>query len=304
MSALASIPSVPANALAVFCLSLVLPIVGFRTAHAQCSQAARSEAASSTQSSDSAQNTPPHAIGGESSSTTGAVHAVRFVTGSAITVPEETPLQVMTNMPISSRTAKAGARFSLTVTRDVIVDDILVIPCGATVFGTVVEAKQAGRLVGASNLTLQLTALDLGGRRYALYTPHFKVVSASKTGSTVKKVSIGAAVGTLAADATVPGPRTVTVMDGSPVPHQEIERVTASQRAAGDALVGSVGAGIGVAVAASSPPSIAVIPAESEMEFTLASPIAVYPVDQSTAARLAQGMRRGGPVLYVRGESD
>ncbi len=39
------------------------------------------------------------------------------------------------------------------------------------------------------------------------------------------------------------------------------------------------------------------------MEFTLASPIAVFPVDQRTAARLAQGLHQGGPVLYVRVEN-
>jgi hypothetical protein len=64
-----------------------------------------------------------------------------------------------------------------------------------------------------------------------------------------------------------------------------------------------MGAGVGLAVAASSPPSIAMIPAESQFEFVLASPMAVYPVDQRTAARLARNMRKGGPVLYVRGES-
>jgi hypothetical protein len=69
---------------------------------------------------------------------------VRFVTGRAVTVLEDTQLQVMNDMPISSRTTKAGDRLAFTVTGDVVVDGILVIPCGATVYGTVVEAKQAG----------------------------------------------------------------------------------------------------------------------------------------------------------------
>ncbi len=70
-----------------------------------------------------------------------------------------------------------------------------------------------------------------------------------------------------------------------------------------DAVGAGMGAGVGTAIAASSPPSIALIPAEAQMEFTLASPIAVYPVDQRTAARLAHGMHHGGPALYVRGEN-
>lgn len=70
-----------------------------------------------------------------------------------------------------------------------------------------------------------------------------------------------------------------------------------------DSVGAGLGAGVGAAIAAGSPPSIALIPAESQLEFTLASPIAVFPPDQATAAHLAQGMHRGGPVLYVRGEN-
>ena len=256
--------------------------LSFAAAAAQCSQAARPAAASENAS---AQAAPPDNAFSSSSS-----EAVRFATGTAITVLEDTPLQVINNMPISSRTTKAGARIAFTVTRDVAIDGILVIPCGATVYGTVVEAKQAGRLTGASNLTLQLNELNLDGRSYPLYTPPFKVVGQSKTRSTVKKISTGAVVGAAAMEIDS---RTV-----APNVH-----VPAAARVFGDGLGAGLGAGVGTAIAASSPPSIALIPAESEMEFTLASPIAVFPVDQRTAARLAQGMSRGGPVLYVRGEN-
>jgi len=269
-------------------------IASIPLASAQCSQATRPESAPSA---TSAQNSPPSTASSESSSSDG-VRAVRFSTGTAITVLEERPLQVINDMPISSRTTKVGAKLSFTVTRDVVVDDVLVIPCGATVYGTVVSAKQAGRLAGASNLTLQLTTLHLDGRSYPLYTYPFKVVGQSKTRPTVNKVATGAAVGALAAEATVPA-TTVAVLPGNPVTY----KIPPGERAKGDALIAGVGAGIGTAIAASSPPSIALIPAESQMEFTLASPIAVFPVDQRTAARLAQGMHQGGPVLYVRGET-
>lgn len=101
---------------------------------------------------------------------------MRLVTGNAITVLENTPLQVVTDVPISSRTAKAGAKIPFTLTRDVVVDEILVVPCGATAFGTAVEVKQAWRLAGTSKLTQQMTALNLDVRKYPLYTPPFKVV--------------------------------------------------------------------------------------------------------------------------------
>ena len=268
---------------------------GLPVAWGQCSQETRPEMLAPP-SQPPGQNVAPATAQGELSSSETST-GVRFVTGSAITVLEETPLLVMNDMPISSRTTKTGDKIAFTVTRDVIVNGILVIPCGATAYGTVVAAKQAGRLVGASSLTLELTALNLDGRSYPLYTPPFKVTGVSKTAPTVRKAAAGAAIGALAEEATVPfaGDR---IVNGQKVPY----KVTAGDQAKADAIVAGVGAGVGTAIAATSPPSIALIPAESEIEFTLASPIAVYPVDQRTAARLAQGMHQGGPVLYVRGE--
>ena len=271
--------------LAALSLAVVFMVAAVQVAGAQCSQAPARPAGSGESS--------PTAPGGdESSSSSTTAQAVRIVTGSAITVLEDTPLQVMNDMPITSRTTKEGAKISFTVTRDVVVEGVLVIPCGATVYGLVIAAKQAGRLTGASNLTLQLTALNLDGRSYPLYTPPFKVVGESKTRPTMNKVATGAAVGALAMDV-----RTAQLN-----PHLT-EPVTGGERAVADTVAAGVGAGVGAAIASKSPASIAVIPAESQIEFTLAAPIAVYPVDQRTAARLAQGMHHGGPVLYVRGES-
>lgn len=239
-------------------------------AWAQCSQATLPEVPSSDEA------------------TSDTSDSVRFRTGSAVTVLENTPLQLRNDMPISSRSTREGAKASFTVTRDVVVDGILVIPCGATVYGTVVSAKQAGRLVGASNLTLELTALNLDGKSYPLYAVPFKVVGQSKTRPTMTKVSTGAAVGAAAMDSHI-----VTADS----------HVQGDVRAISNAIAAGMGAGVGTAIAASSPPSIALIPAEAEMEFTLASPIAVYPVDQRTAERLAHGMHHGPPALYVRGEN-
>jgi hypothetical protein len=279
--------SAAARRFAGFCLAITLVSTGFRLAPAQCSQAQATPAgAASSEEGHSA------AAGDVSSSSAESAQPVRFVTGNAITVLENTPLQVMNDMPISSRTTREGSKLSFTITRDVVVEGVLVIPCGARVYGTVVTAKQAGRLAGASRLTLQLTALDLDGRSYPLYTPPLKVVGQSKTRPMINRVAAGAAVGAVAMDA-----RTAQLN-----PHLT-KPVTGGERAVADTVAAGVGAGVGAAIAASSPPSIAVIPAESQIEFTLASPIAVYPVDQRTAVRLAQGMRRGGPVLYFRGES-
>jgi hypothetical protein len=280
--------SVAVNALVAFYLPTMLLAFGIPSALSQCSQETRPEPASLAQPAAALPSNRPVPTRDSSSSSSGTAMDVRFATGSAITVLEDTPLQVITDALISSRTTKAGAKIPFTVTRDVVVDGVLVIPCGARVYGTVVSAKQAGRLAGASNLTLELTELDLDGRTYPLYTPPFKVVGESKTRPTVNKAAAGAAVGALAMDVHTQR------VDGTA---QKGARLRA------DGIAAGLGAGVGTAIAASSPPSIALIPAESQMEFTLTSPIAVFPVDQRTASRLARGMHHGGPALYIRGES-
>ena len=290
------ISTVATKALAACCLPILLLIFEAPVASAQCSQAGRPVAVSEKTTAP-AQDAPP---GSESSSSAGTPGAVRIATGTAITVLEGTPLQVINDTEISSRTTRAGAKLAFTVTRDVVVDGILAIPCGATVFGTIVEAKQAGRLVGASNLTLQLAALNLGGRSYPLYTPPFKVVGESNTRPTSEKVAAGAAAGALVGQSTIPTMSYIEMGTGKTVYYKP----SPGDQAKYDAVIAGMGAGVGTAVAAATNrPSIALIPAESEMEFTLTSPVAVFPVDQRTAARLAQGMSQGGPVLYVRGEN-
>lgn len=275
-----------------FCFSIAMFALSCAAAAAQCSQAVLPAPASPQPTSPAQGAVSGSAASASSSSFAAAPDSIRFITGSAITVLEDTPLQVINNIPISSRTTRAGAEIAFTVTRDVVVDGVLVVPCGATVYGTVTASNQAGRLAGASNLTLELTSLILDGKSYPLYTAPFKVVGQSKTRPTIGKAAAGAAVGALAMDV-----RTATADMKLTKPLTEGERLR------GDAVASGLGAGVGTAISASSPPSIALIPAESEIEFTLASPIAVFPVDQPTAVRLARGMRPGGPVLYIRGES-
>jgi hypothetical protein len=207
---------------------------------------------------------------------------------SAVTVLENTPLRVMSDQPISSRLTKPGEPLSFTVKEDVVVGDLLVIPCGATVHGAIVDARKAGVLTGSGQLILELNSLELGGQSYPLYTYQFKVSGVSKTKPTEKKIRTGAVVG-----AVVLG-----VLSGS-----ASGPPTAVEKLIGTGTGAALGAGVGTAVSAASPAPIVSIPAESEMLFALSSPVAVVPIDAKEAARLARGMKPGGPVLYVRDET-
>ena len=207
-----------------------------------------------------------------------------------ITVLEDTLLRVQTIESINSKRASHGTPVLFTVNEDVMVRDQLAIPRGAMVHGTVIESKHAGRLTGSPELMLQLTSLDLGGRSYPLYSYQFKVKGLSKTRPTETKALHGAEAGAIVGSvfsgvSSKGGVRTPT--DGS-------------SRAASMTSGAVIGAGVGTLISAATPGPGIWIPSESQVDFYLAAPITVTPVSAKEAARLAQGLRSGGPVLYVR----
>jgi len=208
-----------------------------------------------------------------------------------VTVLEDTPIQVMTNDSLNSKRAKENAPFLCTVSEDVMVGDVVAVPRGATVHGVVVKAEKSGVLTGSPDLTLKLVQLDLGGRRYPLYTYLFEVKGLSKTKPTEEKALVGAELGTIAGSMA------------SGVSREGVQHSSGAGRAAGMATGAAIGAGVGTAVSALTPGPGVWIPAESEIDFALAAPITVTPLSAAEAKRLGEGLNKGGPVLYVRGQT-
>lgn len=208
-----------------------------------------------------------------------------------VTVLEDTLIRVITNESVNSKRAEQGTPLLFTVSEDVIIGDVLAIPRGATVHGTVIRSKKAGVLTGSPELTLKLVSLNLGGRSYPLYTYQFKVTGTSKTKPTETKALRGAAVGTIVGSFT------------SGVSSKGAVTSDGSGRAASMAAGAAVGAGVGTAISAATPGPGIWIPSESQVDFYLAAPVTVTPVSAKQAARLAQGLHSGGPTLYVRGDT-
>ena len=194
----------------------------------------------------------------------------------------------MTNDPLTTRQTREGTPLVFTLSEDVVVDDVVIIPRGATIHGTTVESKKAGTLTGSPELILKLTSLELGGHTYPLYTYQFKVVGTSKSKPTENKIKGGAVIGTLAG----------AVLSGSAK-----GATSAVGKLAEIGTGAAVGAGVGAVVSAATPGPSITIPAEAQIDFYLASPISVVPVNEKEATRLSQGLYPGGPVLYVRGET-
>jgi hypothetical protein len=184
-------------------------------------------------------------------------------------------LQLRTSEPVGSKHAKDGEQVQFTVIRDVTVGGVLAIPRGATAHGVVTEVKNAGELGGSPELALKLTSLDLGGQDYPLDTGQFKVKGPNKAGHTVGNAITGGIIGTIIG--------------------------CAADRGFGCAVGAGAGAAAGTAASAATPGPNVWIPAEAQVAFHLNSPLTVTPVSAQEAARLAQGLYRGGPALYRRG---
>jgi hypothetical protein len=229
------------------------------------------------------------AQGGQSSSAPMPPVILAYGTpGKRVIVQEDTLIRVMTDQTLSSKRSRNGQPVLFTVSEDVVVNHVLVIPRGATVHGEVVQAKKAGVVAGSSEMTLKLDWLDLGGERTPLYAYHLRVVGTSKEKPKFDDMEGAAVVGALT---------------GAVISARSAGGATPAKNATDIGAGAAAGAGAVALASVAAPRPVLTIPAESQMDFYLASPISVQPVSEKEAEGLAQKVYAGGPVLYVRGET-
>lgn len=80
-----------------------------------------------------------------------------------IVVPAGTSVTVSLGSALGSKLSQTGQGFNGTVARDVIADNVVVIPRGAPVSGTVTDAKALGKFAGGAVLQLRLESISLNG---------------------------------------------------------------------------------------------------------------------------------------------
>jgi len=176
------------------------------------------------------------------------------ITGDRVTVPTGTRLTIRTIDSIDSDRNRVGDKFAATLDQPLYVNDVLVVPKGADVYGRLEEVKEAGHLAGKSQLRLSLTGIVVNGQTYALSTGDYELSGKSRTGNTAKKVGGGAAVGALIG-AVVGGGK-------------------------GAAIGAGVGAGAGTAVQVATQGDQVHVPSETLLEFALDQPVTI-PIAQA-----------------------
>jgi len=176
------------------------------------------------------------------------------MSGDRVSVPTGTRLTIRTIDSIDSDRNQVGDKFAATLDQPLFVNDVLVVPKGADVYGRLEEAKEAGHLAGKAQLRLSLTGIVINGQTYALSTGDYELSGKSRTANTAKKVGGGAAVGALIG-AVVGGGK-------------------------GAAIGAGVGAGAGTAVQVATQGEQVHVPSETLLEFALDQPVTI-PVAQA-----------------------
>jgi hypothetical protein len=166
-----------------------------------------------------------------------------------ITVPAGTRILIRTVDPIDSSKQKTGYRFKASLETNLQVENTIVAPRGAVVYGRLAQASSAGRMSGSSQLTLELTDIVINGTSYPVMTSTFEIKGKGEGKKTAGKVLGGAGLGALIGGIAGGG--------------------------AGAAIGVVAGAAGGTALAASKKGEQLQIPSESLLEFRIEQPVSL-----------------------------
>jgi hypothetical protein len=167
----------------------------------------------------------------------------------SIVLPAGTSLEVTVDQTVSSKTNNAGDQFAASVAAPVVVNGKQVIPRGASITGTVTNAKSAGRFKGNAELSLTLGSVRVGGRDYELQSSTFTEATGSRGKRTAVTTGVGAAAGAV------------------------IGAIAGGGK--GAAIGAGAGAGAGATGAALTGERDVELPAETKVNFELSQPLTI-----------------------------
>jgi len=171
-----------------------------------------------------------------------------------IVVPAGTILTVRVGQTLSSKTSQTGQTFLATLAQQVNVQGTAAIPVGSTISGTVVAAKEKGKVKGEGQLALALRSITVLGQTFNIQTDVLENTVKGKGSRTAKTTGGGAAGGAL------------------------IGGLAGGGR--GAAIGALAGAGVGLVGGAATGNQQIEIPVESALSFRLSAPLTLPPPSQ------------------------
>ena len=175
---------------------------------------------------------------------------------SSVNVPVGTQLTVRTVDAVDSDKNQVGDKFQASLEEPLVVDGTTVVEKGATVYGRLSQASEAGHIQGRSELKLELTGIVVNGQTVPLVTGEYGVAGSSRGASTAKRVGAGAGIGAL------------------------IGAIAGGGK--GAAIGAGVGAGAGTAVQVMTKGDQVHVPSETLLQFTIQQDVRM-PVSASSA---------------------
>jgi hypothetical protein len=161
-----------------------------------------------------------------------------------------TPITVFTTSTLSTKSNTSGEAFTAVLAKAIVDDDWVIAKQGGRVEGIIVDSDPGGRVKGVASMTLTLRRLTLAdGRTIDLDTSAIVQDAKTTKGKDAAKVGIGAGIG--AAIGAIAG------------------------GGKGAAIGAAVGGGTGAATSLATRGEQVEFPGESELRFTLSSPITV-----------------------------
>ena len=112
-------------------------------------------------------------------------------------IPAGTPIEVILTSTLNSKVNQAGEEFQASLAKPILTEGEVVIPKGASVRGTIVDAKKQGTFKGAADLAVTLTSINVRGKEYPLSTSTYGATQKGKGKRTAVVTGGGAALGAL-----------------------------------------------------------------------------------------------------------
>jgi hypothetical protein len=161
----------------------------------------------------------------------------------AVTIPAGTSLLVRMIDSVDSSTNKIGDPFHASLESPLTVGETVVAPKGADVYGKLAQAKEAGKIAGSAQLTLELTGIRIYGNIVPVESTEYEVAGKGRGKQSAERIGGGAVVGAV------------------------IGAIAGGGK--GAAIGATVGAGAGTAVQVLTHGEQVRIPSETLLEFTL-----------------------------------
>lgn len=115
----------------------------------------------------------------------------------ATTIPAGTSLLVRMIDGVDSSTNKIGDPFHGSLESALVVGNTVVAPKGSDVYGKLTQAKSAGKISGAAQLTLELTGIRINGNIVPVGSTDYEVAGKGRGTQSAERIGGGAVLGTV-----------------------------------------------------------------------------------------------------------